>query len=566
MQKISIYQVFTRLFGNVNKNQAKHGTRAVNGVGKMNDFSEKALDEIRKLGISHVWYTGIIEHARCEGNPEYNIADGFPSIIKGRAGSPYAISDYYDVNPDLAADVPSRMAEFDTLVARTHAAGMKVIIDFVPNHVARDYGSDVFPDRDFGVHDDKGLAFSTKNDFYYIPDASLVLPEGSGTLFDEDENRNYAENPAKATGNDNFSAYPTMDDWYETVKLNYGVDYHNGNSTQFDPHPPVWDKMVQILKYWANKGVDGFRCDMVEMVPVAFWNFAIPEVKKDFPELCFIAEVYNPALYHDYIHHGKFDYLYDKVGLYDTLKNIICHNAPASDITKSWQALNELDAYMLRFLENHDEQRFASRFFAGDTTCTLPALIVSAFMHTGPIMTYFGQELGEPGLGEPGYSGDDGRTTIFDYYAVPEFQKWVNNKKFDGGGLSEEQRALRITYQQVLNFAINNEVFASGSFYDLMWVNQFEGGPNTNSVYAFLRYSGEQRMLIIVNFNKDASQQFLLKIPEDALRLMNLSDTSVIDFTPMLFAPNSVSIEGQSIINTGAWFSLSPSQASIYSF
>ncbi len=565
MEKISIYQVFTRLFGNTNSTGKIHGSSSENGVGKMSHFTTKALYEIKKLGITHIWYTGIIEHARCEGNSDIGIAAGNPKIIKGRAGSPYAITDYYDINPDIAEKPENRMQEFEQLVERTHNAGMKVIIDFVPNHVAREYKSDIFPERNFGINDDVTKSFSPKNDFYYIPGHNLVLPDNIGTILTNDGFVEYNEFPAKATGNDQFSAYPEKNDWYETVKLNYGVDYSNGNYGHFSLTPPLWNKMVDILLYWASKNIDGFRCDMVEMVPVEFWEYAIAKVKKQYPDVKFYAEVYNPNLYNSYIYKGGFDYMYDKVGLYDSIKAITCYGSPVSLITNCWQSLHGIDKHMLRFLENHDEQRFASRFFTGDVHLTLPAMLVSALLHQGPVMTYFGQEVGEPALGETGYSGDDGRTTIFDYFHVPEHIKWVNNHKFDGGDLSSEQKELRNIYKQILNYSISNEAIAKGDFYDLMWCNSFENPGAKHFVYAFMRYSVTQRVLVVTNFDRHNNYPIILKIPDNALELMGLSENEQIVLKSALFDANEIIVSYEELKNRGIWLNIRNASGLVFS-
>jgi glycosidase len=518
----------TRLFCNTKEGIVKNGDLAQNGTGKMSFFTDKALKSIKKIGVTHIWYTGIIEHATCEKYDDYNIVSQNPYIVKGRAGSPYAITDYYDVNPYLADDVTKRIEEFEDLVKRTHKNKLKVIIDFVPNHVARQYKSDVYPDRDFGINDDTSLSFSPNNDFYYIPNEPLHLSEGIGSVLEGETVDRYEEYPAKATGNDQFHAYPSKDDWYETVKLNYGVDYLNGGAKHFDTPPPLWDKMVDILNYWCSKGVDGIRCDMAEMVPVEFWEYAIGKVKKNYPDIIFIAEVYNPAQYHNYIKIGGFDYLYDKVGLYDSLRNIICNNHSAQEITHCWQKLGGIDDNMLSFLENHDEQRVASRFFATNPQYAIPAMVVSATINRGAIMIYFGQEFGEPALGESGYSGDDGRTTIFDFYNVPEFNKWCNDEKFNTTKLSKEQKQLYKEYSKILSLSIKNKAVSEGGFYDLMWVNNFNGGPDTRYIYSYLRYYKNEILLFVVNFNKIEKQNFKLKIPEDALGLMGVKGNIVI--------------------------------------
>ncbi len=553
-----------RLFGNTNRDAVWNGSRDENGTGKMDDFTGIALQSIKDMGFTHIWYTGIIEHATCEGFPQFEIFSQHPSVVKGRAGSPYAITDYYDVNPYLAENVEKRMEEFESLVQRTHDIGMKVIIDFVPNHVARQYKSDQKPETDFGLNDDDSKAFSLLNDFYYVPGEPLYLSDEMGTFFAGRGHDTYHEYPAKATGNDQFHANPTLNDWYETVKLNYGVDYFNGRQKYFDPVPPLWEKMVAILDFWCSKYVDGIRCDMAEMVPVEFWNFAISWIKQKYPDVIFIAEVYNPGEYQSYVNIGRFDYLYDKVGLYDTLRSIICTGSPAFEITQTWQSLNGIDDLMLRFLENHDEQRIASRFFASDPFYALPAMVVAATMNCGPVMVYFGQELGEPATGESGYSGDDGRTTIFDFYNVPEHQKWFNNGEFNTKLLSKGQIELRNYYSKLLNFAINSSAVSQGKFYDLMWGNNFNGGPDTRYIYAYLRYSNNEKLLVVVNFNKNESQQFNLKIPADAIHLMQISEITALHLKDN-FSNTAISINVIQIINDGIELRLEALQCCIFS-
>ena len=417
--KLVIYQIFTRLFGNQQTTNKPWGTLGENGAGKFNDITDRALQEIRRLGISHVWYTGVIEHATMTGYSSLGIANDNPLVVKGRAGSPYAIKDYYDVDPDLAVDVRNRMAEFEALVKRTHANGLKVIIDFVPNHLARQYQSDAKPEgvRDLGETDDTTKPFSPQNNFYYLPDQPFVVPADT-PLPPNLLTTPYEEDPAKATGNDVFRAQPGVDDWYETIKLNYGVDIQNDRKTYFKPdgpasRPDTWMKMRDILLFWAGKGVDGFRCDMAEMVPVEFWGWVIPQIRaarqtqpvnvpsasgqisasatkasvgtsgankaKANPAtaaksavagssaaspvgspVVFIAEIYNPAQYTNYLQTGQFDYLYDKVGVYDTVRAVLeGKGSPKALSTLLAGELGTLGPHLLRFLENHDEQRLA---------------------------------------------------------------------------------------------------------------------------------------------------------------------------------------------------------------
>jgi glycosidase len=485
----------TRLFGNKKSNNIKYGTREENGVGKFNDITTKALREIKALGITHVWYTGVIEHAIVSDYSDFGIAIDDADVVKGRAGSPYAIKDYYDVNPDLAASVPDRLNEFRQLIGRTHEAGMKVIIDFVPNHVARTYVSDASPGgtSDFGEKDDTSVTFAVDNNFYYIPGEKFTVPSDyepiPGDAFTTKDG-NFDENPAKATGNDKFSSSPSKNDWFETVKLNYGVDMQNGRAKYFDPIPDTWMKMRDILSYWAQLDVDGFRCDMAEMVPVEFWGWVIPQIEAKHPDIVFIAEIYNPQEYENYIQKGKFSFLYDKVELYDTLRNIIVGTGSTNNIASIIQDFErkQIDRNILRFMENHDEQRLASHFFAGDWWAGWPAVALSSTISNGPMMIYFGQEVGEPGLGEEGFQGDDGRTTIFDYWGVPEHQKWMNEGVFDGGKLSDDQKKLRSGYARLLNLCNTNAAIREGKYYDLHGFNRKSvQGYQSDKVYTFIK-------------------------------------------------------------------------------
>lgn len=518
-QKIIIYQVFTRLFGNTNNHCRRNGTIDQNGCGKMNDFTPGALKAVRELGATHIWYTGIIEHATQTSYESYGIRPDHPAIVKGLAGSPYAIKDYYDVDPDLAEDVINRMKEFDELIERTHKEGLKAIIDFVPNHVARQYHSDNKPVNiiDLGAGDNSGLSFSPYNNFYYIPQHKLEgqfdMSAGAG--------KPYHEYPAKATGNNRFDAFPSVNDWYETVKLNYGVDYQNGGTCHFNPVPDTWLKMLDILLYWAEKKIDGFRCDMAEMVPVEFWSWVIPQMKEEYPDILFIAEVYNPEEYHNYLFNGKFDYLYDKVGLYDTLRNIICERESATAITRCWQNLGGIEKRMLNFLENHDEQRIASDFFAGEGHKGIPGLIVSACMNTNPMMVYFGQELGERGMDTEGFSGMDGRTTIFDYWSVETIRRWRNGGHFNDKKLTDSQKHLRSLYSRILNICNEEKAISEGLFFDLMYVNTGGWSFNEHRQFAFMRKHANQLLLIIANFSP-VPAHVAINIPTHAFDYLQL--------------------------------------------
>lgn len=545
-RKPVIYQMMTRLFGNKVAANTMYGTIAENGVGKFNDISPEALIGIRELGVTHVWYTGVLEHALLTDYSGHGIPLDDADVVKGRAGSPYAIKDYYDVNPDLAENVAQRMQEFEDLVKRTHEHELKVIIDFVPNHVARAYRSDAKPSgtKDLGEDDDTSLSFHRNNNFYYLPGESFRPPPAYhplGSFSHPTKDGVFEETPAKVTGNDEFSASPGIDSWFETVKLNYGVDIRNNRSTHFEPKPDTWVKMRDILTFWANKKIDGFRCDMAEMVPVEFWEWVIPQIKTVNPDLVFIAEIYNPSQYRNYIQRGNFDFLYDKVLLYDTLRLLINGQRSTVDIHKIQKDLSGINHHMLHFLENHDEQRIASRFFAGDPWRALPAMVISATIDRGPVMIYFGQEVGEPGLGAEGFQSDDGRTTIFDYWGVTEHQKWMNGGKFDGGQLSDEQKQLRMFYGELLTMASANEAISRGEYIDITDHN-IQAGNFSTQVHAFVRFYDDQRLLIINSFN-EKEQPIKVQIPDEAFTRMGLDSTSIYTARDMLWREQEVGLD-----------------------
>lgn len=520
MEKIAIYQLFPRYFGNSCPKRMFDGDISQNGCGKFADVNDKALNSIKELGITHLWLTGIIEHATKTDYSSYGILKDHPAIVKGKAGSPYAVKDYYDVDPDLAVDPENRMKEFCELLDRCHDNGFKVIIDFVPNHLARNYKSDI-PGRkmrDFGADDYTDHAFDPSNNFYYLPCKSLK-PQ-----FDvyAGEAKPYTECPAKVTGNDCFSESPGVGDWYETVKLNYGIDYNAGGLKYFKPEPSTWFKMLDVLEYWVNKGIDGFRCDMAEMVPVEFWNWVIKRVKKVNPAVIFIAENYNTDQYEDFCNAG-FDLLYDKEGMYTTLREVIEEKRPASDITYCWQSVNNIFPHMLYFLENHDEQRIASDYFAKNPFKGLPGFIVASCLYVNPVMLYYGQELGEKGMYTEGFSGKDGRSTIFDYWSMESLTAWNSKGKWNGSGLSPEQNTLRKAYSAIMNIAMSEKSITKGEFFDLTYANIEDYSFNTSRQFAFIRKYGNEFIIAVVNFAGNSTDT-LLNIPAHAFTYLEIPD------------------------------------------
>lgn len=549
-QKIVVYQVFTRLFGNTNTTNKPWGTIEENGVGKFNDFTDKALQEIKDLGVTHIWYTGVPHHAVVRDYTKYGISNDDPDVVKGRAGSPYAVKDYYNVNPDLAVDPAKRLEEFEALIERTHKNGLKVVIDIVPNHIARRYEGKTNPKgvKDFGADDDKTLEYKRNNNFYYIPNSKFEVPTDANykPLGGEKHplaDGKFDEIPAKWTGNGSRLAKPDINDWYETVKINYGVkpdgtkDFptlpEGYDKKDYKAHaafwkgkdvPDSWKKFKDITHYWLDKGVDGFRYDMAEMVPVEFWSYMNSSIKMKNPNAFLLAEVYNPAEYRNYIHLGKMDYLYDKVQMYDTLKNIVQGRGLPKHISGIQEDLKDIEHNMLHFLDNHDEQRLASPQFAGDPKKGMPLMVVSATISSSPTMIYFGQEVGEPGAIDAGF-GKQSRTSIFDYVGVPHHQRWMNGGKFDGGQLSKEEKELRDFYKRLLNFTLKSSALM-GDYEQIHDANLEAGLGYDFGLYSFVRWSDKEKLIIVTNFNQNTAVKCPVILPAGVVKKMNLKEGS----------------------------------------
>ena len=547
--KVVVYQVFTRLFGNTNTTNKPWGTIEENGVGKFNDFTDKALTEIKNLGVTHIWYTGVPHHDVIRDYTKYGISNDDPDVVKGRAGSPYAVKDYYNVNPDLAINVANRLQEFEALVERSHKNKLKVIIDIVPNHVARNYQSLTNPKgtKDFGADDNKTVVYDVNNNFYYNPNKAFEVPDylnDYAPLGGENHplsDKDFDENPAKWTGNGSRSPKPNFYDWYETVKVNYGIspdgkkdfdelpegfdneDYKKHFAFWQDKSVPnSWIKFRDIALYWLDKGVDGFRYDMAEMVPVEFWSYMNSAVKMKNPDAFLLAEVYNPQMYRDYIRKGKMDYFYDKVQLYDTIKHVMQGHGLTDNIPPIQEDLKDIEHNMLHFLENHDEQRIASPEFAGNAQKAKPAMVVSATISTAPTMIYFGQEFGEDGSENAGF-GTPSRTSIFDYVGVPSLQRWANNKNFDGGKSTKEEIELRDFYKRLLNFTISSEALM-GEYQDIHQFNRENTEWYNDKVLSFVRWNNNEKLIIVSNFNAEHTYGFDLSLPAEILEKWNLKN------------------------------------------
>ncbi|WP_396158251.1 alpha-amylase family protein [Flavobacterium sp.] len=557
-KKAVVYQVFTRLFGNKNTTNKPWGTIEENGVGKFNDFTDKALQEIKKLGVTHIWYTGVPHHDVIRDYTQYGISNDDPDVVKGRAGSPYAVKDYYNVNPDLAVNPAKRLEEFESLIARTHKNGLKVIIDIVPNHIARNYHSLSNPKgvKDFGTDDDTSVEYARNNNFYYIPGKAFEVPT-SDTYKPLNGEQNplidgkFTEYPAKWTGNGSRQAKPDINDWYETVKVNYGIKPDGSKDFPELPAgydtkdckahfafwkdkdvPSSWKKFRDIALYWTAKGIDGFRYDMAEMVPYEFWSYMNSAIKMKNPKAFLLAEVYNPKEYRNYIKLGKMDYLYDKVETYDHLKAVIQGKTLPDGLSDIQNGLADIEHHMLHFLDNHDEQRLASPEFAGTPEKGKPMMVVSATLSSSPTMIYFGQEVGEDGKENAGF-GTHSRTSIFDYIGVPHHQRWMNEGKFDGGQLSQSEKALRDFYKRLLNFTLSSDALM-GKYQEIQKYNRDTTSGYDSGLYSFVRWSAKERLIIVANFSWVTTSNFELKVPETIIKSWDLKD-GLYDVTDQLY-------------------------------
>ena len=561
-KKQVVYQVFTRLFGNKNTTNKPWGTLEENGVGKFNDFTDKALTEIKNLGVTYIWYTGVPHHALVRDYTKFGISNDDPEVVKGRAGSPYAVKDYYNVNPDLAVDPAKRLEEFESLIARTHKNGLKLVIDIVPNHIARKYESKSNPKgvRDFGADDNKSVEYARDNNFYYIPNQPFQVPTSDNYKPLNGEKNpaidgKFDEIPAKWTGNGSRLAKPDINDWYETVKINYGI--RPDGTKDFDELPAgfdkksikehfefwknksvpsSWIKFRDIALYWTAKGVDGFRYDMAEMVPYEFWSYMNSSIKMKNSDALIIAEVYNPKEYRNYIHLGKMDYLYDKVETYDYLKDIIQGKKSPDGLSDIQKNLADIEHNMLHFLDNHDEQRLASPEFAGTPEKGKPLMVVSATIGTSPAMIYFGQEVGEAG-NENGGFGTRSRTSIFDYVGVPNHQRWMNGGKFDGGQLSQSEKDLRDFYKRLLNFTKNSSALM-GKFEEIQSANRNKTDGYKEGIYSYVRYSATEKLVVINNFSWVSDATFDIKIPAEIIKSWKLKD-GIYQVTEKLYGKKS---------------------------
>lgn len=577
-----IYQLFVRHFSNEEMGGVAWGTKEQNGCGTYNGISDAALEQIARMGVTHVWLTGVLRHATQTAYP------GLPAdpdcVVKGRAGSPYAVTDYFDVDPDLAEVVENRLGEFAALLQRCRRWGMIPIIDFVPNHVSRNYQSRVRPESNLGKDDQTACFFARDNAFYYLephqPGLGMMLPEGE-FLPERGQGR--------VTGNNVASWNPGVYDWYETVKLNYGTDYrHGSHATATLPGllapayaiPRTWRFMNEVLAYWQEMGVGGFRCDMAHMVPLPFWRWIIAHARLRDRSVFFMAEGYDdhlklidgpvsPALLS-----AGFQAVYDGAA-YESLRKVYEGGAWANDLDRLNQGESPMFAGGVRYVENHDEPRLASPLYWGGVgRAVSPAVLVAQYASTcGPVLVYNGQETGEAAEGPGGYGGDNGRTSIFDYTHLPSLQRWMNGGACDGALLTPEEKKLREFTTHLLTL-LQHPALAHGAFYGLNWANRETPGygrhagesVSGHSLYAFLRHCRQTKstLLVVCNFSPVEMVETHIHLPRHAAewagkKVIQHRFVPLLDSSSPLLEADTATLE-----SAGLPLALPPGQAQIF--
>ena len=580
-----IYELFVRLFGNCNRTRKLNGTLAENGCGKFADISEIALEQIAGMGFTHVWLMGVIRHATTTAYPQAGLPSDATDLMKGLAGSPYAIKDYFDVAPDLAIDPVRRLAEFGDLVARIHARGLSVLIDFVGNHVSRAYAS-LRPGMDLGTWDDATRFFAADNHFFYLeagdpgggPPLRLptydrlqrapvsptcaVINDCSGLFAPESM-------VGRVTGNNAITWQPSLNDWYETVKLNYGFDFAaRSNPVRQFPHagspdspiPDTWTKMDAVLEHWQALGVDGFRCDMAHMLPPEFWRWSIGRARTRNPAVFFMAEAYNDsftvetrapevlALRQSTLEHGLLHAGFNSVYGHETyrvIKGIYDGANWANDIDHVLGTGPVAD-HSVFYAENHDEIRLAFPHAWGGfgMRVGVPVSAILLLVGRGPVLFYNGQEVGEPAIEAEGFSRADGRTTLFDYWSMPELTKWVDEGAFETRTLSPEQQNLRSYYARLLTLS-GTDVFRFGQRIALNPLNldnphygRLPGETVSGHwIYSFLRYQSAAGTCLLVVVNLQGRQTFAdltIQLSEEILSAVSLSQARSIHIADSL--------------------------------
>ena len=529
-----IYQLFVRHFSNFSQGQKPWGSKEENGCGTFEGITDTALAAIAQMGVTHLWLTGVLRHAT--QTPYAGLPAHPACVVKGIAGSPYAVVDYFDVDPDLAVVPEARLDEFRALLTRCRRHGMIPMLDFVPNHVSRCYESTIAPQHQFGARDRRDVFFDRHNSYYYLAqgagDGRMLLPDGEFAA---------ERGCGRVTGNNAALWAPSAYDWYETVKLNYGCDYRHGAAEaealpgMMAPDvavPHTWLLMDEVLAWWQDMGVGGFRCDMAHMVPPAFWRWAIARARLRDGGVFFMAEAYNDHMkltagdVHTTLLEAGFGGVYDAEA-YQALRALFESNAWANDLDACHRPDGPRFTGGVRYVENHDEPRMASPLFWGGVgEYVARAAMVAQYASTAaPVLFYNGQETAERAEGPGGFGGNNGRSSIFDYTHLPRLQRWTHGGRYDGALLSDDERSLRDFCGRLLRL-LQHPALAKGEFYGLNWANMQtpdfgrEPGESTSGhrAYAFLRHDAAARatLLVVCNFSPTQAASLHVHIPSHA--------------------------------------------------
>jgi glycosidase len=329
--------------------------------------------------------------------------------------------------------------------------------------------------------------------------------------------------------------------------------------------------MDVVLAYWQGLGVDGFRCDFAHWVPVEFWKWAIARARSRAPAY-FFAEAYDnpdaaPGFSPSAFVQAGFDALYD-YQLYNGVKGIFASGKWCNDLDALLPDA-AVEGHLLRYAENHDECRAAAPIKLGDPGnsgfgSAWEGFAVTALLHAlgpDPALLYNGQEVGEPGQGAEGFGGDDGRTTIFDYWTMPAFARWVNGHAYDGANLTGDQQSLRSSYL-VLWKLLSQPAFAEGKVYSIQSANKAAPsyGGSGQWMYGFLRYQPDagQTYLVLINLDPANGYQPKVHLPTEALNQARLPPSGATLHFADAFSPYTASAAASDLPTLGVEIDMPP--------
>ncbi len=536
-------------------------------TGKLSYLTIEVLKEIKELGVDYIWIAGILENA----NPK--IVD--PDVVKGDAGSFYAIYDNWDISSQVG-----NLDEFDALIERAHSIGLRVLIDFIPNHTARVHKTDVVckEEIDFGKGENPNENFSLDNNFYYLGSNSTFVPPktslpGVDGFFDMDIFMPgiQFESPARVTGNNVLSALPQYHDWYETVKLNYGLNLFS-DGKPFIGASKTWKQMLDVAIYWLNKGVDGFRVDVTHGVAVEFWYYFINEVRKVQPNAFFVAEAFeeDPIKSTGFSLEKLFDAGFDSVlngPMYWNLRRqaLLSQNMNSSTYYHSPGSRKSIldNGYSFtHYMGNHDEVRLASSFFAPSLESRVDrawlglAYSIYAALLPGNFLIHGGDEFQEEASLPGVFGGYDGRTSIFDFVYQPQTRTWLYEERPHWMINFREMYRRLFSLKKRIPFNIKHST-SNPTFIDLMKINDSKN--ISKWVSAYVRFFNNERYLVVMNADPHNSHEVTIHFTSrrftdslEVLSALNIkNDETRYVFTEVMvnpgFVPTDPNISGYGI-------------------